>query len=116
MKLKKLLKMLYVNTFISIGNGDNSTDVISVNEFFNYFHNTDIFKLKVKKICVSNYYNLDDQNRFIFKFNYILITVQTDIETISYIAKIINSISEHDSLLMAVKNNNLNEPSKNNKN
>ena len=112
MKLKKLFKKLYVNTFISIGNGDNSTDAISVNEFFNYFHNTDIFKLKVKKICASHYYDLNDQNRFIFKFNFISITVQTDIETISYIAKIINSISEHDSLLMAVKNNNLNEPSK----
>lgn len=114
-KLKKILNNLYVNSFISIGNGDKSTDAISVNEFFNYFHNTDIFKLKVKKICASNYYDLDDQNRFVFKFNFILITVQTDIETISYIAKIIDSISEHDSLLMAVKNNNLNEPSKNDK-
>lgn len=115
MKLKKLLNILYVNSFISIGNGDNSTDAISVNEFFNYFHNTNIFKLKVEKICASKYYDLNDQNRFDFKFDFISITLKTDIETISYIAKIINSISEHDSLLMAVKNNNLNEPSKNNK-
>lgn len=55
MKLKKLLKKLYVNSFISIGNGDNSTDVISVSEFFNYFYNnnTDILRLKVKKnLCL----------------------------------------------------------------
>lgn len=104
MKLKKLLKKLYVNSFISIGNGDNSTDAISVNEFFNYFYNnTDILNLKVKKICASKYYDSHDQNRFDFKFNFILITLKTDIETISYIAKIINSISEHDTFLLALK-------------
>lgn len=103
MKLKKLLKKLYVNSFISIGNGDNSTDVISVSEFFNYFYNTDILKLKVKKICASKYYDSNDQNRFEFKFDFISITLKTDIETISYIAKIINSIAEHDTFLLALK-------------
>lgn len=101
MKLKKLLKKLYVNSFISIGNGDNSTDVISVNEFFNYFYNNniDILRLKVKKICASKYYDSHDQNRF----DFISITLKTDIETISSIAKIINSISEHDTFLLALK-------------
>ena len=105
MKLKKLLKKLYVNSFISIGNGDNSTDVISVNEFFNYFYNNniDILRLKVKKICASKYYDSHDQNRFDFKFDFISITLKTDIETISSIAKIINSISEHDTFLLAIK-------------
>lgn len=92
MKLKKLLKKLYVDSFICICNDKEATKSIRVNAFVKCFKNTDILNLKVKNLCATTAHEYDqDQDKFIHKYDLISIKVKTDIETISYLSRIINS-------------------------
>ena len=105
MKLKKLLKKIYVDSFICICNDNEATKSIRVDTFVKYFKNTDILNLKVKKLCATTAHEYDQEHdRFIYTYDFISIKVKTDLETIHYLSRIINSTLERENDNTAQKN------------
>ena len=97
MKLKKLLKKLYENSFICICNDNEATKSIRVNAFVKCFKNTDVMKLKVDKLCATTAHDYDqEQDKFIHKYDFISIKVKANLKTIRDLSSMINSTLERE--------------------
>lgn len=97
MKLKKLLKKLYENSYICICNDKEATKSIRVNTFIKCLKNTDIMKLKVEKICATTANDYDQEHdKFIHTFDLISIKVKANLKTIRDLSSMINSTLERE--------------------